>query len=70
MALDNFTIEEDRDDLIPMIKDAMAISKDGFKIIASPWTAPPWMKDNKQAMLEVNYFQSIMMLTPCFFQNI
>ncbi|MFD1613551.1 glycoside hydrolase family 30 protein [Gelatiniphilus marinus] len=46
MELENFSIEEDRNDLIPMIKDAMAISKDGFKIIASPWTAPPWMKDN------------------------
>ena len=44
--LKNFSIEEDRDDLIPMIKDAMAVSKDGFKILASPWTAPPWMKDN------------------------
>lgn len=42
-----FSVEEDQDDLIPMIKDAMQISKDGFKIIASPWTAPPWMKDNK-----------------------
>lgn len=47
LALNNFSIDEDRDDLIPMIKDAMAISKDGFEIIASPWTAPPWMKDNK-----------------------
>jgi len=46
MELDNFSIDEDRDDLIPMIKDAMAASKDGFKIISSPWTAPPWMKDN------------------------
>jgi len=45
-SLNNFTIEEDRDDLIPMIKDAMAVSKDGFKVISSPWTAPPWMKDN------------------------
>ncbi|WP_370477385.1 glycoside hydrolase family 30 protein [Tamlana flava] len=45
--LDHFTIEDDRDDLIPMIKDAMAVSEDGFKIFASPWTAPPWMKDNK-----------------------
>jgi len=44
--LKNFSIDEDRDDLIPMIKDAMAVSKDGFKILASPWTAPPWMKDN------------------------
>ena len=46
--LKNFSIDEDRDDLIPMIKDAMAISKDGFKILSSPWTAPPWMKDNNK----------------------
>lgn len=44
--LDSFSIDADRDDLIPMIKEAMKISKEGFKIIASPWTAPPWMKDN------------------------
>jgi glucosylceramidase len=44
--LEHFTIEEDKDDLIPMIKDAMAVSEDGFKIFASPWTAAPWMKDN------------------------
>jgi glucosylceramidase len=46
MELEHFSIEEDADDIIPMIKDAMAISKEGFKIISSPWTAPPWMKDN------------------------
>ena len=46
--LESFSIDEDREDLIPMIKDAMAISKEGFNIIASPWTAPPWMKDNKK----------------------
>jgi len=45
--LEHFSIDEDRDDIIPMIKDAMAISKEGFKIMSSPWTAPPWMKDNK-----------------------
>ncbi len=44
--LENFSIDEDREDIIPMIKAAMAISSEGFKIIASPWTAPPWMKDN------------------------
>ena len=48
MTLENFSVEEDRDDIIPMIKEAQAISKDGFKILASPWTAPPWMKDNKE----------------------
>ena len=44
--LEHFSIQEDKDDLIPMIKDAMAVSEDGFKIFASPWTASPWMKDN------------------------
>jgi glucosylceramidase len=47
--LDNFSIEEDKkNNLIPMILEAQSISKEGFKIIASPWTAPPWMKDNKK----------------------
>lgn len=44
--LEHFTIQEDKDDLIPFIKDAMAASKDGFKIFGSPWSAAPWMKDN------------------------
>ncbi len=47
MELENFSIDEDREDVIPIIKAAMARSKEGFKIIASPWTAPPWMKDNQ-----------------------
>jgi glucosylceramidase len=44
--LEHFTIEEDMDDIVPLIQDAAAVSESGFKIIASPWTAPPWMKDN------------------------
>ena len=48
LELKSFNIDEDRDDLIPMIKEAQSISKDGFKIISSPWTSPPWMKDNKE----------------------
>ncbi|NND53155.1 MAG: glycoside hydrolase family 30 protein [Flavobacteriaceae bacterium] len=47
IKMEHFSIEEDKDDIIPMIKDAMAISIEGFHIISSPWTAPPWMKDNK-----------------------
>jgi glucosylceramidase len=47
MNLEHFTIEDDLNDLIPMILDAKKISSEGFNIIASPWTAPPWMKDNK-----------------------
>ncbi|WP_291118330.1 glycoside hydrolase family 30 protein [Flavobacterium sp. UBA6135] len=47
LLMEHFTIEDDKDDLIPMILEAKAISKDGFKIISSPWSCPPWMKDNK-----------------------
>ena len=50
MALEHFTIDEDLEDIIPFIKEAMASSKDGFKVISSPWTAPPWMKDNNSYM--------------------
>jgi glucosylceramidase len=47
--LDHFSIEVDKkNNLIPAILEAKSISKNGFKIIASPWTAPPWMKDNKK----------------------
>jgi len=64
--LQHFSIEPDRDgfranqypgiqdesfDLLPMIKQALAIKQKqadpSLKIIASAWTAPPWMKDNK-----------------------
>ncbi|MEO1653055.1 MAG: glycoside hydrolase family 30 protein, partial [Bacteroidota bacterium] len=48
--LESFSIEEDKDDIIPMIKDAIAKSTSGFRIISSPWTAPPWMKDNEDWM--------------------
>ena len=47
LALDHFTVEQDREFLFPMIQSAQAISRDGFDLIASPWTAPPWMKDNQ-----------------------
>jgi len=44
--LQHFTMKKDIDDLFPMIKEAQKISTYGFRLIASPWTAPPWMKDN------------------------
>ncbi|MCU0327769.1 MAG: hypothetical protein MUE53_02155 [Chitinophagales bacterium] len=46
LSLSHFTIEHDQKEIIPIIKAAQAISKEGFKVIASPWTSPPWMKDN------------------------
>lgn len=59
--LTHFNIEHDRDYLIPMIKSAMRVSEQGFKLIASPWTAPPWMKDNNSWVggnLRVEYYPS------------
>lgn len=46
VKLEHFSVKEDEDDLIPLIKDAQAVSRDGFRILSSPWTAPSWMKDN------------------------
>ena len=47
LLLENFDVSRDREDIIPIIKKAKEVSKEGFKILSSPWTAPPWMKDNK-----------------------
>ncbi len=46
VKLEHFSIEPDRAYLLPMIKAAQAVEGADFKILASPWTAPPWMKDN------------------------
>jgi len=44
--LKKFSIARDTEDIIPLITDAMKCNGAAFKILASPWTAPPWMKDN------------------------
>ncbi len=46
-SLAGFSIEEDlRNGLLALIEDAQAVPGAEFRIIASPWTAPAWMKDN------------------------
>lgn len=45
-SLQHFDIQKDKNDLFPVIHQAQTVSTDGFRLIASPWTAPPWMKDN------------------------
>ena len=44
--LKHFSIERDNKTLIPMIKRAQEISHNGFKLFASPWSPPAWMKTN------------------------
>ena len=46
-SLAGFSIEKDRQNgLLELITDAQAVRGASFRIVASPWTAPPWMKDN------------------------
>lgn len=45
LELKNFSIDHDKKLLIPLIKDAMAIPGASFKILASPWSPPGWMKN-------------------------
>ncbi len=42
-TLANFSIEPNRAELLPVVKQALAINPD-LKIMASPWSAPAWMK--------------------------
>jgi len=42
--LAHFTIERDRELLIPLIKAARNIEGASFKVLASPWSPPAWMK--------------------------
>jgi len=44
--LDHFSIDRDTSLLIPMIKDAMAVPGSDFRVFASPWSPPAWMKTN------------------------
>lgn len=40
-----FSIKHDKTWLIPLIKDAMAVPGASFKMLASPWSPPGWMKE-------------------------
>jgi glucosylceramidase len=44
-ALQHFTLAKDKTDLIPLLKEILAINPQ-INILGSPWTPPVWMKDN------------------------
>ena len=49
VELKKFSIERDRKQLIPFIKEAKAakaLEGEKFKLFASPWSPPAWMKTN------------------------
>ena len=44
-TLAKFSLEPDKDDLIPLLKEILAIDPK-IRIMGSPWSPPVWMKDN------------------------
>jgi glucosylceramidase len=45
----NFNLDIDRFQLVPLLKEIIAINP-SIKILGSPWTAPLWMKTNKNSV--------------------
>jgi glucosylceramidase len=46
LALEKFDLGPDRKDVIPILKEILAVNPN-IKLMASPWSPPSWMKDNK-----------------------
>lgn len=58
ITLSGFTLAPDKIDLIPLLKQILAINP-AIKILATPWSAPKWMKDNnstKGGSLQPKYY--------------
>ena len=47
--LEHFSLDRDRTNVIPLLKEIIAINS-SLKIIATPWTPPVWMKDNNNSI--------------------
>ena len=57
-ALKNFNLSKDTVDVIPLLKEILAIDPT-IKIMGSPWSPPVWMKDNgssKGGSLQPKYY--------------
>lgn len=58
LNLENFSIEMEKRDKIPLLKEILQINPQ-LKIIATPWSPPVWMKDNassKGGQLKAQYY--------------
>lgn len=58
LTLANFSIDKEREHLIPLLKEILSINPD-IKILGSPWSAPEWMKTNgsfKGGKLKPEYY--------------
>ena len=58
--LTHFNLGPDTTDLVPLLKQILAINP-AIKIIAAPWSAPVWMKDNNATVggsLQPKYYSA------------
>ncbi|MGP3951821.1 glycoside hydrolase family 30 protein [Streptomyces sp. 7N604] len=56
--LERFSVEHDLADILPLTKQAIGLNPD-LTVMASPWSAPGWMKDNDsldQGWLQARYY--------------
>lgn len=59
-SMAKFTLDADKADLIPVLKEILAINPN-IKLMGSPWSAPTWMKTNnnsKGGSLKPEYFDA------------
>lgn len=59
-SMAKFSLDPDRADVIPVLKEILAINSN-IKILASPWSAPLWMKTSGAArggVLKPEYFEA------------
>lgn len=59
VSLSKFSLAPDETDLIPLLKEILLINP-AIKIMATPWSAPAWMKDNNKTIggiSEKKYFE-------------
>ena len=57
--LDNFNLGWDLDNLVPLLKEILAINP-SIQFIATPWSPPVWMKDNTNSVggsLQKQYYE-------------
>jgi glucosylceramidase len=49
-SLSRFSVAHDMADVVPLTKQALQLNP-GTKVMGSPWSVPPWMKDNNDYKL-------------------
>lgn len=59
LRLEKFSIAPDKENLLPILKEILTINPD-LKIMATPWSAPSWMKTNdssKGGSLKLEFYK-------------